>query len=105
MLGRGVTVDGNRLSAALALARTELLAERTAAGYWTGELSSSALSTATAVTALAIADGADASSQFSQQVWAGLQWLADHVNTDGGWGDTVISKSNLSTTTLCWAAF
>jgi squalene-hopene/tetraprenyl-beta-curcumene cyclase len=35
----------------------------------------------------------------------GLGWLARHVNADGGWGDTVRSVSNISTTTLCWAAF
>src|SRR5207244_3738041 len=35
----------------------------------------------------------------------GLRWLAEHRNSDGGWGDTVRSKSNISTTALCWAAF
>jgi squalene-hopene/tetraprenyl-beta-curcumene cyclase len=35
----------------------------------------------------------------------GLAWLASHANADGGWGDTIKSFSNLSTTTLCWAAF
>src|SRR5207253_2172627 len=34
----------------------------------------------------------------------GLAWLAGHANADGGWGDTVCSRSNLSTTTLVWAA-
>jgi squalene-hopene/tetraprenyl-beta-curcumene cyclase len=35
----------------------------------------------------------------------GLGWLARHANADGGWGDTVLNISNVSTTTLCWAAF
>ena len=35
----------------------------------------------------------------------GLAWLATHANADGGWGDTIRSRSNLSTTTLVWAAF
>ena len=35
----------------------------------------------------------------------GLEWLARHINPDGGWGDTDMSLSNLSTTALCWAAF
>ncbi|UCG33723.1 MAG: hypothetical protein JSU68_03630 [Phycisphaerales bacterium] len=33
-----------------------------------------------------------------------MAWLAEHQNADGGWGDTVDSPSNISTTTLCWAA-
>ena len=35
----------------------------------------------------------------------GLNWLAAHQNADGGWGDTVKSFSNISTTMLCRAAF
>src|SRR5262245_46064609 len=35
----------------------------------------------------------------------GVGWLAAHANADGGWGDTVRSQSNLSTTALAWAAF
>ena len=27
-----------------------------------------------------------------------------HQNADGGWGDTVLSLSNISTTSLAWAA-
>ncbi|MFQ5495012.1 MAG: prenyltransferase/squalene oxidase repeat-containing protein [Phycisphaerae bacterium] len=34
----------------------------------------------------------------------GLDWIAANQNDDGGWGDTVDSPSNISTTTLCWAA-
>ncbi len=103
-----------RLTAALERATRELLAERTAAGHWTGELSSSALSTATAVIALAIS-GRESSveapstgigiSNLKSQIRAGLDWLARHRNADGGWGDTIRSGSNISTTALCWAAF
>ncbi|MHC4758968.1 MAG: prenyltransferase/squalene oxidase repeat-containing protein, partial [Planctomycetota bacterium] len=35
----------------------------------------------------------------------GLQWLSSNVNKDGGWGDTDLSDSNISTTILCWSAF
>src|SRR5205807_1883084 len=35
----------------------------------------------------------------------GLAWLAARQNADGGWGDTVRSFSNISTTMLCRAAF
>ncbi len=75
-----------------------LLAQRNAAGVWEGYLSSSALSTATAVIALR-ANGSD-----SDLVARGREWLTKTQNNDGGWGDTVLSVSNISTTALCWAA-
>lgn len=93
-----------------ARARSALLAWRVPAGHWEGRLSSSALSTATAVIALAetvrrqsgneavdpaIADGL---------IRGGLRWLISTQNVDGGWGDTRASASNISTTALCWAA-
>lgn len=78
-----------------------LLAELDPSGHWVGQLSSSALSTATAVTALATTDK-DGHASLLQ---AGLDWLAGHDNPDGGWGDTVRSRSNPSTTALVWAAF
>ena len=93
--------DPARVSAALARATSALLAEMNAAGHWTGELSSSALSTATAVTALALVDR----EKYAALIRGGLRWLAEHANADGGWGDTTRSKSNISTTALCWAAF
>ena len=34
----------------------------------------------------------------------GLVWLAAHQNDDGGWGDTTVSFSNISTTMLCRSA-
>src|SRR5688572_20877165 len=101
----GLIVDRIRLERALLKTRTELLAERNRAGYWTGELSSSALSTATTVAAMAIMDRALQSAHFANAISAGLNWLAMHANPDGGWGDTKVSRTNLSTTTLCWAAF
>ena len=84
----------------LARVRERLLAERGAHGHWEGELSSSALSTATAIIALALVDRA----QHAPLIRRGLEWLRTHANPDGGWGDTIHSKSNISTTTLCWAA-
>jgi squalene-hopene/tetraprenyl-beta-curcumene cyclase len=103
-----LTLDfSQRLRSALALARKELLATRVAEGHWVGELSSSALSTATAVCALSVVmrESAIPNPQFTILVERGLGWLARHANADGGWGDTVLSISNISTTTLCWAAF
>src|SRR5689334_2559970 len=90
------------------MARQELLAARTPGGHWAGELSSSALSTATAVSALSIVERHDPSLRTPHsalRISNGLDWLARHANTDGGWGDTTLSLSNISTTTLCWAAF
>ncbi len=89
------------LFTALEKATRTLLAELGPEGNWCGELSSSALSTATAVVALATVDGEENAGRIDR----GLRWLAGHVNADGGWGDTVRSKSNISTTALCWAAF
>ena len=77
--------------------RERLLAARTPAGHWEGELSSSPLSTATAVTALSIAGGHE------RLVDGGLRWLAAHQNDDGGFGDADGCPSNISTTTLAWA--
>jgi squalene-hopene/tetraprenyl-beta-curcumene cyclase len=98
-----VTLDP---AAAETLARLtrRLLDARTSDGHWAGELSSSALSTATAVGTLALARraGLDASED---RIAGGRAWLAAHRNADGGWGDTVRSASNVSTTALVWGAF
>lgn len=97
-----MAIDPVRLRLAYERVRDTLLAERTAEGYWIGELSSSALSTATAVTALTVVENAE---QHAELIRNGLRWLAEHQNSDGGWGDTVKSLSNISTTMLCRAAF
>ncbi|MDA7670669.1 squalene--hopene cyclase [Verrucomicrobia bacterium] len=85
----------------------DLLASRNASHHWEGYLSSSALSTATAVTALTLIDDDQRNQQTNTKVFQekGIQWLTDHVNDDGGWGDTTLSLSNISTTALVWAAF
>lgn len=89
-----------------------LLAARTAEGHWTGELSSSALSTATAVVALALvrrsASGASHGPADDDALAAlvrnGVAWLVRTQDPGGGWGDTTDSPGNVSTTALCWAA-
>jgi squalene-hopene/tetraprenyl-beta-curcumene cyclase len=99
--------DGSGAGAALldwhASARAALLRARTGDGHWEGRLSTSALSTATAVIALATALRHD-SGVVRQLVLRGAAWLAAHANTDGGWGDTPDSRSNISTTALAWGA-
>src|SRR5262249_2802370 len=84
--------------AAYRTARDALLAERTPDGHWVGELSSSALSTAVAVGALAL------TGQRPDLIAGGLRWLGNTQNSDGGWGDTTKSFSNISTTMLRRAA-
>ncbi|MBL6842966.1 MAG: squalene--hopene cyclase [Verrucomicrobiae bacterium] len=85
----------------------DLLASRNASHHWEGYLSSSALSTATAVTALTLIDDDQKNKSTNTKAFQekGIQWLTDHVNDDGGWGDTTLSLSNISTTALVWAAF
>src|SRR5258708_18444834 len=99
-------IDLNRLTQAYLRAVAALLAERTAEGYWTGDLSTSALSTATAVSALALVQKHNPlAKSHDDLIAAGLAWLAVHQNEDGGWGDTIKTISNISTTMLGRAAF
>ncbi|MCS6853051.1 MAG: squalene--hopene cyclase [Gemmataceae bacterium] len=96
----------HRVEAAYRTARDALLAERTRDGHWIGELSTSALSTATAVSALAVARRPSSlPGPHDRLIAQGVRWLAEHQNPDGGWGDTIRSLSNISTTLLCQAAF
>ena len=92
-------MTASAVSATLDRLVERLLDARDADGHWTGELSSSALSTATAVVALCL-DRED-----DRLVARGLDWIEQTQNEDGGWGDTTLSVSNISTTALCWAAF
>tara|TARA_R110000850_G_scaffold53002_7_gene127512 strand:- start:332 stop:2140 length:1809 start_codon:yes stop_codon:yes gene_type:complete len=84
----------------LSNARRVLLAERNEHGHWEGELSTSALSTATAIVALGAVD----EERHHAAIKTASMWLVEHQNDDGGWGDTVKSFSNVSTTLLCWSA-
>jgi len=101
-------IDTFQLVQAFQQARRDLLAERTPEGHWVGELSNSALSTATAISALtllaretSIASRRQAATALAER---GIDWLAHHQNHDGGFGDTDKSKSNISTTYLVIAA-
>ncbi len=78
--------------------------------HWYGELSTSALSTATAVMALLQVSKAGRTAadykldaSLNELMQRGIQWLVEHQNSDGGWGDTLKSISNISTTMLCHA--
>jgi squalene-hopene/tetraprenyl-beta-curcumene cyclase len=110
-------ISPDRVAAACETVRGLLLAERDPSGHWSGELSTSALSTATAVMAcetirrdarrtgrrVARLDGAPV--DLDALIRGGLEWLAAHPNADGGWGDTLLSRSNISTTMLARAVF
>src|SRR5688572_11008671 len=110
----GAAIDGAIFDATFQLqverardnAVNELLRARDPGGAWTGELSASALSTATAVTALTLAGRTDAvaAERLGPYIRRGYAWLLEHQNADGGWGDTTRSRSNISTTALVWAA-
>ena len=101
-------MDFYRLQKAWLKVRDELLAERTPDGHWVGELSSSALSTATAVSALSVVQsaecGAQSDGQIADLIERAVRWLVRHQNDDGGFGDTDKSYSNIATTYLVVAA-
>ena len=109
-MGAPLDPDGLRwLDDALDRARASLLDRRGDAGHWRGELSSSALSTSTAVAALAGAAGAlpggsPERADLEELAGRGRAWLAANPSPDGGFGDTTDSPSNLSTTALAWMA-
>ncbi len=83
-----------------------LLDRRAARDHWEGHLASSALSTGTAILALHLtAERRRRSGEpLVPMVRAGARWLVGHQNEDGGWGDTVRSRTNISTTAIVWAA-
>ena len=115
-------VDVERLIAAHETVRSELLGERTVGGHWVGELSSSPLATAAAVSALVVAHGNGGfdvpvrraertnlqdmlQGDLSELIVESLHWLAERQNEDGGWGDTERGRSNIAATLLVQAAF
>jgi squalene-hopene/tetraprenyl-beta-curcumene cyclase len=84
---------------------SQLLERRAVSGHWEGCLASSALATGTAVLALNLVAQRrpDRRDDLGRLVLAGARWLVAHQNSDGGWGDTVRSRSNISTTAIVWA--
>lgn len=96
-----MSVEPALLSNAFDECRKKLIEALDEHSHWTGQLSSSALSTAVAVFALGCIDR-DRHRKFVED---GLAWLVRSRNDDGGWGDTPDSPSNLSTTLLCYCAF
>ena len=93
-----------RVEAAYEKAKAVLLDEASEHGHWVGELSSSPLSTATTVVALHEVHARTGDGRLPPLIDAGVEYLLATQNDDGGWGDTVKSFSNISTTALCGAA-
>lgn len=89
-----------RVESGLERVQKQLLGELQPGRGWEGYLSSSALSTAVAVLALAHVDV----ETHQRLIVGGLNWLAANANEDGAWGDSPGSPGNMSTTLLCWSA-
>ena len=117
-------VDVERLLLAHKAVRAELLSERAPGGYWVGEIGSSPVATAAAVSALVTshrqdsddfwhekpADGDQNIEQLvqgdlSELLLESVHWLARRQNEDGGWGDCDRGESNIAATMLVQAAF
>jgi squalene-hopene/tetraprenyl-beta-curcumene cyclase len=86
--------------------RGELLDARNEQGHWTGQLAASALSTATAVSALAAVQlhRSDKLTSHEKLIDSGIEYLRQQQNDDGGFGDTDRSYSNIATSYLVLAA-
>lgn len=108
-----MSIPESRIERCYQTVRSALLSKLVTEGegeyrHWVGRLSASALSTATAVMALELVrrkSEESAAQRFQPLIDGGLKWLAAHQNDDGGWGDTVKSLSNISTTMLAHAVF
>lgn len=98
--------DSATVDECLDMLARRLLARRAGPDHWAGHLASSALSTGTSVLALHLASTSGRGSQdrLASLIEGGVRWLVEHQNPDGGWGDTVRSRSNISTTAIVWAA-
>lgn len=92
-------VTRDRLDSAWQQAVAALLAEPRPDGHWVGELSPSALSTSTALMALLQLRHQGVAID-SRVLAGGVDWLIAEQGPDGGWGDTSLSHSNISTTML-----
>jgi squalene-hopene/tetraprenyl-beta-curcumene cyclase len=116
-------VDGERLEAARLATFRQLASSANSAGAWTGQLSSSPLATAAAVSALALAEqhvddqprqgapghdswmsGVLIREELTQMLMQSLRWLAAQQQADGGWGDADRGESNQAATMMVRAA-
>ena len=81
-------------------AMERLMQRRSEDGMWRGSLSSSAISTAVSVFALWRMDA----GKYAVQIDAGVRWLQMTMKTDGSWGDSVESPSNMTAKLLTYVS-
>ncbi len=111
-----------QVESAVKLLTHELHHSQKDSGFWEGELASSALSTATAVSSMSVLregvvcfktqqhiapklkPASDQLTIIDHLIERGCKYIVDQQRSDGGWGDTDRSNSNISTTLLCIAA-
>jgi squalene-hopene/tetraprenyl-beta-curcumene cyclase len=84
----------DQVERSIGLAVDRLLAMQRTDGSWQGTLPSAAIATAAASVALHLGDPVGSAPLIS----AGMQWLRDTQNDDGGWGDAIDSLSTLNAT-------
>ncbi len=77
-----------------------LLFNRNGEGVWDGELSSSAISTSVACFALYSID----KDKYAPRISKAVEWLHGDMKSDGSWGDSHESPSNMTSTLLSFAA-
>lgn len=94
-----------RIHAAIEILLNDLTIAKQNQPNWTGKLSDSALSTATAVSALSVCRQTTGTDRFDSMITKGSIWLSKSQNADGGFGDTDRSLSNIATTLLVLAAW
>ncbi len=96
----GLYTKGKQLEEMIDTLRIQLLQKRSPDGMWRGKLSSSAISTSVSVFALFMID----SGKYDVLIRKGVTWLKETMQSDGSWGDTVESPSNLTATLLSYSA-
>ncbi len=102
------TIDSSldtRIHTAIEILLNDLTVAKQNQPNWTGKLSDSALSTATAVSALSVCRQTTGTDRFDSMITKGSIWLSKSQNADGGFGDTDRSLSNIATTLLVLAAW
>ena len=84
----------------ISVLQKQLLQQQTPCGMWRGRLSSSAISTSVAVFAMYLID----KEKYAIYINNGADWLKNTMHTDGSWGDTIESPSNMTATLLTYAS-